>query len=360
VADIVTEDDPGDRHTYSLISGEGDTDNALFAISGNTLVTGPGIDYETKQNLSIRVRSTDQNGASFERFIALTVRNTPDPPLLSDIANVNTDDDVPESVKFTVRDQDTSYDYLRISVKSDNAAVLPDADIALSGTGADRTLTITPVKGKAGSAKITVTVTDGEFTAEKIFTLTVTAGPGLRAIVRVQIAAGDILHYSVSITNDGDRDVAGVVFTVPLPEGTEYAGSGKRSESGITYDSESNNVEWTGDIPAGGTAEIAFDIRVKSGGSIAFSDAEIAYDSDGNGVNDAVRKADNETDADLSVKDCMPGDIDADGEITLGDAVTVLQILSGSVAEICLDADVNADGQIGIAEAVFILNELSK
>jgi uncharacterized repeat protein (TIGR01451 family) len=100
------------------------------------------------------------------------------------------------------------------------------------------------------------------------------------------VVAGDTLRYSASITNDGDRDVTGVVFTVPLPEGTEYAGSGKRSDANIAYDSDLNQLEWTGDIPAGGTTEISFDVRVKSGGNIAFSDTEIAFDSDGDGVND--------------------------------------------------------------------------
>jgi len=238
-------------------------------------------------------------------------------------------------------------------------------ELALTGTGAERTVTLTPVKGKAGTAKITVTVTDGQLTAEKSFTVTVTAGPGLRAVSRIDsgtdgtVVAGDTLQYSASITNDGDRDVAGVVFTVPLPENTEYAGSGKRSDSTLTYDSDLNQIEWTGDVPAGGTMEIAFDVRVTSGGSIAFSDAEIAYDSDDDGVNDAVRKADNETIAGLFAEDCAPGDIDADGKITLKDAVLTLQTLSGSDAEVCTDADVN-DGQIGIAEAVFILNKLSE
>ncbi len=367
VANIVTEDDPGDTHSYSLVSGEGDTDNALFRIEGNTLKTGPGIDYETKQNVSVRIRTTDQTAAYFERFIVLTVRNTPDPPVLSDIANVSTDDDIPASVKFKVSDQDTALTSLTVSAKSDNAAVLPNANIAVSGNGADRTLTLTPVKGKAGSAKITVTLTDGEMTAEKSFTLTVTTGPGLRAVTRIEspedgtLVAGDTLRYSASITNDGDRDVSGVVFTVPLPEGTAYAGPGKRSDSGIAYDSESNQAEWTGDVPAGETVEVAFSLTVKSGGSIAFSDAEIAYDSDGDGVNDAVRKADNDAGMTaLFAVDCQPGDIDADGEITLKDAVLVLQILSGSDAEVCPDADVNNDGQTGIAEAVFILNELAK
>ncbi len=33
-----TDADAGDTHSYSIVAGDGDTDNASFAISGNTLV----------------------------------------------------------------------------------------------------------------------------------------------------------------------------------------------------------------------------------------------------------------------------------------------------------------------------------
>jgi len=61
------------------------------------------------------------------------------------------------------------------------------------------------------------------------------------------------------------------------------------------------------------------------------------------------------------VMTCMPGDIDADGDIGLSDAVRVLRILTAADKDaLCQDADVNNDGQIGIQEAVFILKELAK
>ncbi len=369
VASIVTEDDPGDIHTYRLVSGEGDTDNALFYIEGNTLKTNPGIDYETKQNLSIRVQSTDQSGAAFERFITLTVKNTPDPPFLSDIGNVNTDDEVPASLNFTVSDQDTVYDYLRVSARSDNPAVLPDANIALSSTGDNWTAMLTPIVGKTGTAKITVTVTDGEFSVEKSFTLTVTAGPGLRAVTRLEtvgdttVYPGDRLRYSASITNDGDRDAADVELSLPLPDRTEYADSGKRSDA--VYDSRLNLLKWTGDIPAGETVEIAFDLRVKadvsSGDEISWEQGILSYDSDGDGVNDAdIKTGKAESLAEITVKGCQPGDANKDGDIGLADAVLILHLLCGSDTDVCADADMNDDGRIGIEEAAFILKMLSE
>lgn len=61
-----TDPDEGDTFAYSLVTGTGDTDNAAFAISGTLLQTNTTFDFETQSSYSIRVRTTDQNGLSFE------------------------------------------------------------------------------------------------------------------------------------------------------------------------------------------------------------------------------------------------------------------------------------------------------
>ena len=48
-----------------------------------------------------------------------------------------------------------------MTATSSNVALVPDANLVLSGTGADRTLVITPAANQAGTATITVTVSDG-------------------------------------------------------------------------------------------------------------------------------------------------------------------------------------------------------
>src|SRR5262249_3598808 len=58
--------DAGDTFTYTLVAGTGDTDNDSFQILGNTLQTNASFDFETRSSYSIRVRSTDQSGLSFE------------------------------------------------------------------------------------------------------------------------------------------------------------------------------------------------------------------------------------------------------------------------------------------------------
>jgi hypothetical protein len=49
-----TDPNTGDTFTYSLVAGDGSTDNAQFAISGNTLQTTAALNYESKNSYSVR------------------------------------------------------------------------------------------------------------------------------------------------------------------------------------------------------------------------------------------------------------------------------------------------------------------
>ena len=70
-----TDTDSGDTFTYSLVSGAGSTDNGSFTIEGNTLKTNASFDYESKDAYSVRVRTTDLHGASYEQQLAINVRD---------------------------------------------------------------------------------------------------------------------------------------------------------------------------------------------------------------------------------------------------------------------------------------------
>ena len=56
---LATDADAGDSHTFTLVSGSGDTDNSAFTISGNQLLTARIINFEVETSLSIRVRAED-------------------------------------------------------------------------------------------------------------------------------------------------------------------------------------------------------------------------------------------------------------------------------------------------------------
>ncbi|WP_286746315.1 Ig-like domain-containing protein [Roseivirga sp. UBA1976] len=73
-----TDADAGDSHSYTLVSGTGDTDNAAFTISGNTLKTNVVFDFETKASYSIRVKADDGFNGTFEKVLTITVTNEPE------------------------------------------------------------------------------------------------------------------------------------------------------------------------------------------------------------------------------------------------------------------------------------------
>jgi hypothetical protein len=82
---------------------------------------------------------------------------------------------VPAQV-FTVDDAETP-GALTVSAASTNLTLLPLANIALNGSGASRTVALTPVAAQTGVATVTLTVTDeGGKTGATSFTFTV-AGP---------------------------------------------------------------------------------------------------------------------------------------------------------------------------------------
>ena len=70
-----TDPDAGNTFTYSLVAGAGDTDNAIFNVSGSTLRISASPDFETKASYSIRVRTTDQGSLTLEDTFTITVNN---------------------------------------------------------------------------------------------------------------------------------------------------------------------------------------------------------------------------------------------------------------------------------------------
>jgi hypothetical protein len=78
---------------------------------------------------------------------------------------------------LTVGDVETAVGSLTLSGGSSNTALVPVANIVFGGTGANRTVTVTPAAGASGTALLTLTVSDGTTTASTSFTLTVSSTP---------------------------------------------------------------------------------------------------------------------------------------------------------------------------------------
>ena len=98
------------------------------------------------------------------------------PPTISAIANqLMAEDAVLGPVAFTVGDAETSAGNLVLSASSSNVGLVPANNIVLGGSGASRTVSLTPAANQNGSANITITVSDGLASTNRTFTVSVSA-----------------------------------------------------------------------------------------------------------------------------------------------------------------------------------------
>jgi len=70
-----TDQDSADSHSYDLTGG---ADSSAFAIDGVTLITNTIFDYDRQDSYTIRIRSTDSGGESYEKDFVITVSGEPD------------------------------------------------------------------------------------------------------------------------------------------------------------------------------------------------------------------------------------------------------------------------------------------
>ncbi len=84
------------------------------------------------------------------------------PPTISSISNVKTCPNTSTSaIAFIVGDQETTAGNLTVTASSSNTTLVPNANLVLSGSNANRTITVSPVSGQKGSSTITISVADG-------------------------------------------------------------------------------------------------------------------------------------------------------------------------------------------------------
>jgi hypothetical protein len=83
-------------------------------------------------------------------------------PTISAISNISTCPGIVSvgPTSFTIGDVETATTSLVVTATSSNQTLVPNANITLGGTGADRTITITPAVGQQGTTTITVNVAD--------------------------------------------------------------------------------------------------------------------------------------------------------------------------------------------------------
>ena len=157
------------------------------AQGGCSVMVTPVSTYSGTTIITLTV--TNGGGLTAKTSFKLTVNAR---PTISKIANqtLTLGNNVP-TLAFTVGDDLTAVGALIITGASSNLTLVPIANIVFSGTGAARTVKVTPSVGQSGTTTITLTVTDGGgLTALTSFVFTLDGPPTISAIANQTINLG--------------------------------------------------------------------------------------------------------------------------------------------------------------------------
>ncbi len=90
VASISTTDSDNTSHTYSLVAGTGDDNNASFMIDGSSLKTNAIFNHEDKSSYSIRIQTMDADNATFEKSFSVSITDVNDAPTAVTLSSTST------------------------------------------------------------------------------------------------------------------------------------------------------------------------------------------------------------------------------------------------------------------------------
>ena len=165
--------DLDDSHTYALVAGAGDTDNAAFTLTDNQLHLSTSPDFEAQASYSIRVRSSDQAGLSTEKILTIGIVDANEAPTQLVLSDTTIAENSPEGTvigTFTSLDPDANDTHTYDLVNQDGnlfaivGSQLQVAPGALFNFEAATTHTITVRTTDAGGLSTTqqlaITVTD--------------------------------------------------------------------------------------------------------------------------------------------------------------------------------------------------------
>lgn len=131
--------------------------------TNRSLVLRPAANQAGSVTVSLVARS---GKASVTNSFRLVVQPVNDPPRLSTFEpQLLYADGSPAGLPFVVEDSDTPWSNLTITVTASAPALFPSQNVVVEGGGADRVLWLMAPTNQAGSAEITVTVSDGGTTS---------------------------------------------------------------------------------------------------------------------------------------------------------------------------------------------------
>jgi VCBS repeat-containing protein len=164
-------DADGDALTAALVSGPAHGTLTLNADGSFTYT--PAANYNGPD--AFTYKANDGIANSNVATVSLTVNAVNDPPTVAVAPGGSCGaDDRSGTFAITVSDVESAASSLSLSGASSNTTLVPNANVTFAGSGAARSVKITTVASRTGTAVITVTVSDG--TASSTVPITVQAG----------------------------------------------------------------------------------------------------------------------------------------------------------------------------------------
>lgn len=161
-----------DTLTISGVGTVGDFLTVLKTVEYDNTSSNP----ETATGRVITFVANDGTGDSLVARTTVTVSSVNNLPTITSIANQTVNEDTATGpLAFTVGDAETAVSALVVTATSSNQALIPDANITLGGSDANRTVSVLPAANQnGGPATITVSVFDGTQTVQTTFDVAVT------------------------------------------------------------------------------------------------------------------------------------------------------------------------------------------
>jgi len=297
-------------------------------------------------------------------------------------------------VGILILDNDTPLADLNLGAVSSNTAIVAPSGLAFSGSGRQRTLSLTPEIGSSGNVSIDVTVSDATSSATENFVLTVTlnnpptitvSSPGNAAkyldtdFVSLQAAASDIEDGDVGASLSWSSSVDGAlgsgtnvvtqlsegVHTVTATATDSLGKSASVSRTVTVYGNGDSDTDGLADnwefSHFGSLAETAagdFDSDGLSNlDEFNIGTAPTLPDTDGDGVSDGDEVNVYGMDPTASNKGDVGPRGAPDGQLNGGDLVVMSRLVTGALTPTVLEsalADINNDGQLDAADLLLL------
>jgi VCBS repeat-containing protein len=160
---VLGNDSDLESSTLTAVVGTGPSHGTLSLNADGSFTYTPAANYNGPD--SFTYRASDGTLTSNLATVTITVTAVNDPPTVTVAAGGTCGaDDHSGTINLAVGDVESAAEALTLSASSSNKTLVPNGNLVLGGSDAARTLKVTSVAGRSGTATVTVTVSDGQKT----------------------------------------------------------------------------------------------------------------------------------------------------------------------------------------------------